>query len=144
MAGYPLDRENRENGPKNVCQEKHRECGNCAKTQEVWFARVVNSLILRVKDISIFVAKISDSFLKLDELLASQFCVCNSQKSHELAWGKFAVGQGINKGKHRVFENAINEPICYTGTLWGNRRSLSGSLSISEHLRAFRSDRERA
>ena len=30
--GYPLHRENRENGLKNPCQGKHREYGNFAKT----------------------------------------------------------------------------------------------------------------
>ena len=34
-----------------------REFGNYAKTQGIWFAPVVNSLILLVKDISIFAAK---------------------------------------------------------------------------------------
>ena len=37
------------------CQGKHRKFGNFAKTQGVWFAQLVNSLILKVKDISIFV-----------------------------------------------------------------------------------------
>ena len=44
---------------KNPCQGKHREFGNFAKTQGSWFAQVVNSLILKVNDISIFAAKIS-------------------------------------------------------------------------------------
>ena len=35
-----------------------REFGNFAKTQGIWFAHVVNSLILKVKDISIFAVKI--------------------------------------------------------------------------------------
>ena len=42
---------------KNPCQGKHRELGIFAKTQGIWFAQVVNSLILMVKDISIFEAK---------------------------------------------------------------------------------------
>ena len=54
LTGYPLHRENRENGPKKFCQGKHREFGNFAKTQGIWFAQVVNSLTLKVKDISIF------------------------------------------------------------------------------------------
>ena len=37
------------------CQGKHREIGNFAKTQGIWFARIVNYLIL--KDILIFAAK---------------------------------------------------------------------------------------
>ena len=53
IAGYPLHRENRENGQKKIsCQGKHREFGNFVKTQGMWFAQVVNSLILNVKDIS--------------------------------------------------------------------------------------------
>ena len=31
LAGYPLHRENRENGQKIPCQGKHREFGNFAK-----------------------------------------------------------------------------------------------------------------
>ena len=38
--------------------------------------------------------------------LPSQFCVCNSHKSRQLAEGKFAVGQGKNRD-NREFENAI-------------------------------------
>ena len=54
-----MHRENRENGQKIPCQGKHREFGNFAKTQGIWFAQVVNSQILKVKDISKFAAKIS-------------------------------------------------------------------------------------
>ena len=50
--------------PKNPCQGKHREFGNFAKTQGIWFAQVVNSLILMVKDILIFGTKISGFFLE--------------------------------------------------------------------------------
>ena len=51
-------------------QGKHREFGNFAKTQGIWFAQVVNSHILEVKDISNFAAEIkkkSDLFLKVDK-----------------------------------------------------------------------------
>ena len=51
---------------KNPCQRKHREFGNFAKTQGILFGQVVNSLILKVKDIAIFAAKISIFFPKLD------------------------------------------------------------------------------
>ena len=47
---------------KNPCQGKHREFGNFAKTQGILFAQVVNSLILKVKDIVIFAVKISIFF----------------------------------------------------------------------------------
>ena len=39
---------------KNPCHGKHREFGNLAKTQGIWFAQVVNSLILKIKYISNF------------------------------------------------------------------------------------------
>ena len=43
--------------PKKFRQGKHREFGNVVKTQVVFFAQVVNALILKVKDIAIFAAK---------------------------------------------------------------------------------------
>ena len=52
---------------KNPCQGKHRGFENVAKTQGIWFAQVVNSLILKVKDISKFSAKITNFFFKLDK-----------------------------------------------------------------------------
>ena len=79
------------------------EFGNFAKTQGIWFAQVVNSLILKVKDISIFAAKLPNLKKTNWISLPSQFCVCYSHKSCKLAQGKFAVGQG----KHREFENEI-------------------------------------
>ena len=84
------------------CQGKHREFGNFAKTQGILFAQVVNSLILKVKDIFIFGTKILN--LKKNWIsLPSQFCVCNSHKPRKLAQEIFAVGQG----KQREFENEI-------------------------------------
>ena len=63
---------------KNPCQEKHREFGKFAKTKGILYAQIVNSLILKVKDIAIFTAKIS--ILSRSWIgLPSQFCVCNSQ-----------------------------------------------------------------
>ena len=55
-------------------------CQNTGKTQGVLFAQVVNSLILKVKDIAIFAAKISNFFSRSWIGLSSQFCVCNSHK----------------------------------------------------------------
>ena len=55
-----------------------REFGNFAKTQGIWFAQVVNSLILKVKDISIFAGKflkISNLFLKVDKSAKSVLCI---------------------------------------------------------------------
>ena len=49
---------------QNPCQGKHREFGNFVKTQGIWFAQVVNSLILKVKSIPIFAAKKSKKKLK--------------------------------------------------------------------------------
>ena len=62
-------------GGGNPCQEKHREFGNFAKTQGIWFAQVVNSLILKVKDFSVFAAKISKFCLKLDKSAKSVWCM---------------------------------------------------------------------
>ena len=42
ITGYPLHRENRENDQINSLS---------GKTQGIWFAQVINSLILKVKDI---------------------------------------------------------------------------------------------
>ena len=42
-------------------------CPNTGKTQGIWFAQVVNSQILKVKDISIFAAKISIFSEELDK-----------------------------------------------------------------------------
>ena len=66
-TGYLLHSENRgekRKKEKNPCQGKHteREFGNFAKTQGIWFVQVVNSLILQVKDISIFPVKIFNFF----------------------------------------------------------------------------------
>ena len=47
--------------PKIFHPRKHREFGNSAKTLEIGFAQVVNSLIRKVKGILIFAAKISKS-----------------------------------------------------------------------------------
>ena len=45
---------------KNPCQEKYREFGNFVKTQGIWFAQVVNSLILKgIFFFSIFAVNIS-------------------------------------------------------------------------------------
>ena len=55
-------------------QGKHREFGNFAKTQGIWLAQVVNSLILKLKDISIFAGKISKKKLKQDKSAKSVLC----------------------------------------------------------------------
>ena len=61
---------------KNPCQGKHGKFGSFGKTQGICFAQVVNSLILKVKNSSIFARKIPELFLKLH----SQFCGCSSHK----------------------------------------------------------------
>ena len=66
MTRCPPHRENRENG-HTLCQGKNREFGNVAKTQGVWFDQVVNSLILKIKYISILAMKIFNFILKLDK-----------------------------------------------------------------------------
>ena len=62
---------------KIPCQGKHREFGNFAKTQgnHILFGQVVNSLILKVKDIAIFATKISIFFPKLDRSGKSVLCM---------------------------------------------------------------------
>ena len=72
--------------------EKTQGIWKICQTQGIWFAQVVNSMILKVKDILIFAAKNS----KLDKS-ARKCCVCNYHKSHKFAQGKFAVGQGKNR-----------------------------------------------
>ena len=67
LSGYPLHRENREIGKMIPCQGKHREFRNFAKTQGIWFAQVVNSLILKLNDISKFAVKITHKNSKLDK-----------------------------------------------------------------------------
>ena len=61
-AGYPRQRENRENGKKIPCQGKHIEFGNFAKTQgkhrEFGLIKLL-IVILEVKNIWVFAAKIS-------------------------------------------------------------------------------------
>ena len=71
----PTAQEKQEMAKRNPCQEKHRKYGNVAKTQGIWFAQVVNPLILKVKDISIFAAKISIFFFKLDKTGKSVLCM---------------------------------------------------------------------
>ena len=50
-------------------QGKHRKFGNFTKTQGICFAelQVVHALVLKVKDISIFAAKVSQKNLKLNK-----------------------------------------------------------------------------
>ena len=45
--------------PKKIGQGIWKCCQSTGKTQGIWFAQVVNSLILKVKDFSKFAAKIS-------------------------------------------------------------------------------------
>ena len=75
---------------KNPCQGKHREFGNLAKIQGILFAQVINSLILKVKDIAIFAAKIS-IFSRSWIGLPSQFCISNSHKLYKLTQEKFVL-----------------------------------------------------
>ena len=79
--------------PKNPCQGKHREFGNFAKTQGIWFAQVVKYFDICHENFEYF----------LQSTLPRQFYVFNIKKLRKMAQGKFAVGQG----KHRKFENAI-------------------------------------
>ena len=59
-AGYPLHTENRENGKKKIpVRENTGNVKILSKHRGIWFAQVVNILILKVKDIAIFAANIS-------------------------------------------------------------------------------------
>ena len=62
VSGSPLHRKNRKNHP--IHQGKHREFGNFAKTQGILLAQVVNSLILKIQDITMFVANFLNLFSK--------------------------------------------------------------------------------
>ena len=95
---------------QKICRED-REFGNFAKTQGILFAQVVNSLIIKVKDIAIFATKIP-IFSRSWTGLPRQFCVRNSHKFYTLAQGKFAVRRGKN------MENTGNLKIQFEWVLW--------------------------
>ena len=74
--GYPPHRENRENGPQKIpVRGKHKEFGNFVKTLGILFPQVVNSLMLKIKDIAIFAAKFPYFFQKLDRSAKSVLCM---------------------------------------------------------------------
>ena len=56
-------------------QGKWPQKNPCHGKQGIWFAQVVNYLILKVKDISIFAVKISKFILKLDKSAKSVLCM---------------------------------------------------------------------
>ena len=60
---------------KKIHAGKHREFGNFAKTHGNWFAQVVNSLILKVKDILLFAVEISNFVLTLDKYAKAVLCL---------------------------------------------------------------------
>ena len=77
VAGYPRHREHGQNKSlSGKTQGIWKFCQNTGKAQGIWFAQVVNSLILTVKDISIFAMKISIFFKSLIYIgrLPSRFC----------------------------------------------------------------------
>ena len=55
---------NQGNGPKDFRSWKHKELRNFTKTLGICFAQVVNSMILKVIDILIFVAEFFFFFLE--------------------------------------------------------------------------------
>ena len=80
-TGYPLHRENGKN--ENILSVKTQGIGkfsqNTEKAHGIWFAQVVNSLILKVKDIAIFAVEIFPFFPQVCWIgLPSQFYVCYS------------------------------------------------------------------
>ena len=110
---------------KEIRQRKHREFGNFAKTQRIWFAQVVSSLIQKVKDIAIFATKIPNCFRSW----ICQFCVCYSQKSRKLVQGKFAVGQG----KHRDFKMQFEWGPCLICKIESNCSYACYNKDLSPH-----------
>ena len=99
-SGYPLHRKKQGKRGKWQKQIPVREnAGNLEillmvihrETQGFLSAKVLNSLIRKVKDIVIFAAKISIFFSRS---WIGLFCVCNSHKLCKLTQGKFVVGQG--------------------------------------------------
>ena len=53
--------ENRENGPNNPCERKHREFEIFAKAQGILFAQVVHFLIIKIPGIYFKTSKFSKS-----------------------------------------------------------------------------------
>ena len=89
---------------RNPCQGKHREFANFAKTQGIWSAQVVNSLILKVKEISKFATKISKSFLKLDKSAKLVLCIHVIVTNH-INWHMANLPLDKEKqGTHREFK----------------------------------------
>ena len=62
-----------ENGPQKIPVRENSELENFAKTHGILFALVIHSLILKVKDIAIFAANVSDFFQKQDTSAKSVF-----------------------------------------------------------------------
>ena len=60
---------------KIPCQGKHREFGSFVKTQGICLDKVVNALILKVKDIAIFAAKKTFFYQKLERSVKSVSCL---------------------------------------------------------------------
>ena len=80
-TGYPLERENTGQGKQGKCKKEfpvRENTGNLEilpKHREFGFAQVENSLILKVKDVSIFATKISILGGKLDKSVKSVSCM---------------------------------------------------------------------
>ena len=61
--------------PKKSLSEKTLEISEVLPNHGIWFAQVVNTLILKVTDFSIFASKISKFLLKLDKSAKSVLCM---------------------------------------------------------------------
>ena len=91
-------RETRKWQQQKTCQGKHKEFGNFVqgKTLGIWYAQVVNSLILKLQDIiAIYAAKCSKFsksvlFMKLSQI-------------SEIGTEQFSSWTGEKQGKHREF-----------------------------------------
>ena len=79
LQGTHCTRKTGKMAKKNPCQGKHREFRNFAPKKREntgnLVAQVVNSLVLKVQDISKFAAKISRTILKLDKSAKSVSCM---------------------------------------------------------------------
>ena len=62
LDGYPLHRENRENDKNNSLSGKTQGIWKFCQTQGILFAQVVDFLVLKIKSLTIFAAKISFFF----------------------------------------------------------------------------------
>ena len=116
--------------PKKIPVREDREFGNVAKTQGIWFAEVV-----KVKDIKIFAAKISNLFLKVDksaksDLYRMETILCqNNFPNHTKMSAKYFCIQVIMTTSYvmmrsgfpansRSYQASISKKLCFLSSRW--------------------------